>query len=177
MGKECENDKEYGSGNSVVFLLWKCNKHPALASTMANPCDFGTTEMSLTWMQMDKQEKKNASYRNSSYTLVAEGGLYKGCGASRKEMGTEKKKQAFQNCTPSVIKNVATHTCSSNTPASKGSVTHGVLAALWLQSKVYSMTSEYRKQVPFAYWLVPLTKVPAICMLFHILQATVQKRS
>lgn len=58
MGKECENDKEYGSRNSVVFLLWKCNKHPALASTMANPCDFGTTEMSLTWMQMDKQEKK-----------------------------------------------------------------------------------------------------------------------
>lgn len=29
-----------------------------LASTMANPCDFGTVEISLSWMQMDKQEKE-----------------------------------------------------------------------------------------------------------------------
>lgn len=58
MGKDCENNKDYGSGSSVVFLQWKHNnKHPVLASTMANPCDFGTIEMSFTWMQMDKQEK------------------------------------------------------------------------------------------------------------------------
>lgn len=45
--------------------------------------------------------KKNARYRNSSYTLVAEGGLYKGCGASRKEMGTEKKKpRLFKTALP-----------------------------------------------------------------------------
>lgn len=57
VGKDCENNKDYWSGNSVVFLQWKHNKHPVLASTMANPCDFGTIEMSFTWMQMDKQEK------------------------------------------------------------------------------------------------------------------------
>lgn len=88
------------------------------------------------YLDANGQTRKSTSYGNSSYILVAAGGLYEGCGASKNKW--EQGKQAFQNCTPLVIRNVATHTCSSNPAASKDSVIHGVLAALWLQIKAYS---------------------------------------
>ena len=54
MGKDWQSNKKHGSGNSVFSLPWKCDKCLVLASTMANPCDFGPVEMSLTQMQKDK---------------------------------------------------------------------------------------------------------------------------
>ena len=102
VGKECENNKEHGSENSAASLLWKHNLHQPwqILVTLALR---RSASLRCKWTN----KKKNANYWTNSYTPMAAGGLCKGGGASRKKWET--REQAFQNCIPSVIRDVAAH--------------------------------------------------------------------